>query len=174
MVEAEAGRQELARRTRVVAVPEPQRARAAPGTGWAGSLDLLGWMALALVAAGAAFALPSGNALRAVLAALVVFVVPGVLLMEALFPPWHAAPPARRFRIAVALGVSPALVGLVALSTALVPGGFRPANIIAVVTLACLLLGAAGIARRARPGEEPAPGARVLALSPAALLRRRG
>jgi uncharacterized membrane protein len=51
-------------------------------------------------------------------------------------------------RALATIGLSPAVVGLAALATALVPGGFRPANIIASVTFTCLGLAAIAVWRR--------------------------
>lgn len=105
--------------------------------------------AAATAAAFAAALLPPGSALRVLLAWPLLLVVPGFLLLQALVVP--VAVGRRRFSHAlVAVGISPALVGLLALATALVPGGFRPLSIVSVVTGACLLLAAVALVRRAR------------------------
>lgn len=94
--------------------------------------------------AGLAFlTLPGGSVLRVSLSAAILFFVPGYLLLEA------AAGPAANLRSsllrsALAIGISPAIVGLLALATALAPQGFRPAAIVVAVTLGCFAL--AGVA----------------------------
>jgi uncharacterized membrane protein len=114
--------------------------------------DVLAAEGLALVCAFAAAALPAGSVARIALAGLLVFVLPGFLAMEALFPPWHGGRPGRATRAAMTLGLSPSLAALAALSTALVPGGFRPANLLAAVVLTTMAVGVAAIARRRAPG----------------------
>jgi uncharacterized membrane protein len=119
------------------------------------SPDLLAAAALA-IAAYVATALPGGSPARLALAAAIVFVLPGYLLLEAAVPTLGSAS-RRGLRAVAALGVSPAVVGLAALSTALVQGGFRPANIVLVVTLLCLLLAGAALVRRATAGRAAEP-----------------
>jgi Protein of unknown function (DUF1616) len=70
--------------------------------------------------------LPPGSALRIILASITVLLVPGYLLLRAVEP---RMPKAALEHIAMAFGVAPALVGLAALSTALLPNGFTAANI---------------------------------------------
>lgn len=104
---------------------------------------------LVIIGVLAAVALPEGNLLRFVLALPVLFFAPGYLLLQALIP---AGPESRRmWHALVAVGLSPVLVGLLALSTALVPGGFKPLPILIVVTLGSLvLLGLAAYRRMSR------------------------
>ncbi len=98
-----------------------------------------------LAAAGAVAVLPDGSLLRIAVAAPAILVVPGYLLLEATSSP----PGDHRLRnLLGGLGVSPVLVGLLALSTALVRGGFRPLPIVAVTTLACVVLAVIAGARR--------------------------
>lgn len=100
-------------------------------------------VALALGGALAFASLPDGSPLRVLLAAGVLFFAPGYLLLQALPIP-HTSRWSRATHAFLAIGISPAIVGLLALGTAMVPGGFRPGPIVAVVTLACL--GFAGVA----------------------------
>lgn len=90
--------------------------------------------------------------LRMGLALAVLFFVPGHLLLAAAtrVPTRAGQRPARAL---VALGVSPALVGVLALATSLTPWGFRPASIVAVVTAACFVL--AGVAAYRRRAPDP-------------------
>jgi uncharacterized membrane protein len=119
------------------------------------SFDILLATAAALLAAAAVLYLPAGGPLRLAIVIPVLLLVPGFLLIEAAVG--RAASPGRRaLRLAVALGASPAVVGLLALSTAIVPGGFRSGVIVAVVTVGCLLMGGLAIYRRSvRPQAAP-------------------
>lgn len=130
------------------------------------SLDLVAALAVTVLAGLIAAIDAGGPALgvRGLLGALVVFFVPGYLLMEVLFPPRDPRSPPKALRLVMALGLSPPLVALLALSTALVHGGFRPQAIIAVIALACMALGAAAMARRGllpilqrNPASRPSP-----------------
>lgn len=124
---------------------------------WARSLDIAIVGLLVVVGAVAATTLAEGNALRLALTLPVLFFAPGYLLLEAFVP---AATEVRRaWHALVAVGLSPVLVGLLALSTALIPGGFRPLSIIAVVTLGSLVLMGFAMYRRSvsyRPTAVPA------------------
>jgi uncharacterized membrane protein len=112
------------------------------------SPDVLLGGVLALVGAWAFLILPAGSTVRIALVAPVLVLVPGYLLIQTLIVP--ASPPGRRaVHAVVAIGASPALVALAALATAIVPGGFRPGPIVAVVTLMTLGLAAAALYRRA-------------------------
>ncbi len=126
--------------------------------------DLLD-LALPCVAAGLAalaLLLPDGSGLRMALALPLLLFVPGHLLIAAVAP-WPATARRRLVRACVAVGVSPPIVGLLALSTTLLPGGFRASSIVAVVTAACLALaGAAAWRRRSpRPARDAAEGEAV-------------
>jgi len=110
---------------------------------------------LALAAAAGSSVLPGGSWPRLALAGLVVFVLPGYALLEAALPrrldaSGASTPRAREgtWRLLAALGLSPALTGLAALATALVPGGFRAGPIILAVTLMVLVFTAAAGIRR--------------------------
>lgn len=112
-----------------------------------GNADLA-WGAILALAAAVGFAiLPPGSLLRLAVALPVLLSVPGYLLIQAAIVP---PPPGRRrmAQVLLSLAVSPAVVGLLALSTALVRGGFRPAAIVLVVTVGCLLLAAVARHRR--------------------------
>lgn len=117
---------------------------------------------LILGAAWVAWVLPEGDMLRLVIAAPIVLVVPGYLVLQAVFVP--ARPPRQRLiHVLFAVGLSPVILGLLALTTALVPSGFRTGPIVAVVTVACLALaGLAGYRRAAdrrggSEGRQPPP-----------------
>lgn len=111
--------------------------------------DVLISSGLVVIAAAIALTLPSGSTLRAVLTLPVLLVAPGYLLLQSILVP--ARPPSRRLLHAVlGLGISPPLVGLLALSTTVVPGIFTPNTIIAAVTLGCLALGTLAVFRRER------------------------
>lgn len=126
---------------------------------------------LVLAAAWVAWVLPEGDTLRLVVAAPIVLVVPGYLVLQSVFVP---ARPARQRLIHAlfAVGLSPVVLGLLALTTALVPGGFRTGPIMATVTVACLALAGLAGYRRAvdrrggseegqpRPVQPPNPGER--------------
>jgi len=126
-----------------------------------GALDLtLAW--LVVVLAGAAYlVLPGGSFLRLLLAVGVLFFAPGYLLIEA------ATAPAKRgadraAKAWLAIGTSPAIVGIIALATAVLPGGFRAGSIVLATTVGCL--GLAGIAYWRRAADaRAATTARVLA-----------
>lgn len=104
--------------------------------------------ALAMVAAaGLAALMPEGSLLRLALIAPILLIAPGYLLIQALVVPARSAR-TRLLHGFLSFGVSPAVLGLLALATALLPNGFQPWIIVASVTLGCVLL--AGIAVRRR------------------------
>lgn len=111
------------------------------------SADLLVAGPLAVLAAVLASALPADNPVRNYGTIAILLTVPGYLLLQTLMVP---APPAakRAMHVLLGIGVSPAVVGLLALSTALVSGGFGATAIIATVTLACLAFALIAFARR--------------------------
>lgn len=116
-----------------------------------GSADILVMSLLMVFAALAAFALPEGSVLRWAFTLPVILVAPGYLLLQAIFVP--AQPTSSRLvHGLLSLGISPALLGLLALSTALIPGGFKPGIIVAVVAVGSLVLAGVGLFRRARSG----------------------
>lgn len=112
-----------------------------------GHMDILVAVTLGLVAALAFALLPEGSTLRLLLAMPMLFFVPGYLLIQA-----FAVPAAPRKERAVhglfAVGVSPAVVGLLAFSTSLLPGGFRPVSIVVMVTLGVLAFATVAVMRR--------------------------
>jgi uncharacterized membrane protein len=73
--------------------------------------------------------------------------VPGYLLLQAFVVP-AATGAARGWQALASLGISPAMMGLFALLTAVVEGGFRLGAIVALSLLGCLALGAAALVRR--------------------------
>jgi uncharacterized membrane protein len=123
---------------------------------WRAQADLLAALALVLVAAVAALALGPGP-LRVLLTLPALAVAPGYLLVQAAVP--RQRPSAWLRHACAALGAGPALLGLCALATALVPGGFRPVPIVLATTAAAALLGAVALLRRRSAGTEvePAP-----------------
>lgn len=122
-----------------------------------GVLDLLAAAVVALVAAVLAAGGPASEGpLRLLLASAVVFFVPGYLLLEAVLPPAGPGGTPAAFRLAAAIGLSPAIVALAALVTALIPGMFTPPMIVASVSAACIGFAALAVVRR---GARAAPGA---------------
>ncbi len=116
---------------------------------WNGSLDLVLSCAVVALAALAYMMSSDGSALRVALALTVLFFIPGYLLIEASVGP-SAERRVRVMRACVAVGLSPAIVGLLALATAILPGGFRPASIVVAVTVACFVFAGLAFVRRSR------------------------
>ncbi len=112
-------------------------------------LDLIAACIVAALAGLAFMTMPGGSPLRVALALAVLFFVPGYLLIEAVAQP-AVSRQRRVVRAWIAIGVSPAVVGLLALATVALPGGFRPASIVATLTVACVGLAGVGIWRRRR------------------------
>ncbi|HVL87020.1 MAG TPA: DUF1616 domain-containing protein [Candidatus Thermoplasmatota archaeon] len=110
------------------------------------SWDLLAAAALAVLAAAAASALAPGDLLRVAIALPIALTVPGYLLVEALVGPSRRT--SRSFHLLAGIGVSPGVVGLLALATSLAPGGFTVAGIVLSVAAACLALSAVALWRR--------------------------
>lgn len=116
---------------------------------WATHVDLAVVCALAALAGLAYAVLPGGAILRVALAVAILFFVPGYALIEAMVGPAAT----RRQRIVrgfVAIGASPPLIGLLALATVALPGGFRPASIVVTVLLASIALAGVAFWRRRR------------------------
>src|SRR5688572_29525275 len=99
-------------------------------------VDLLACCAVLAAACLAAIALPAGAVARLALDAALVLVSAGYRLVEAAAGPARDRR-ARAVRALLAVGFSPALVGLVALATAFLPGGFRAGPIVLLVGLVC-------------------------------------
>lgn len=119
------------------------------------STDLLIAAPLAVVSALLASLLPAGNVVRIVLTLTILLTVPGYLLLQAVFVPARPAR-SRAIQALYGIGVSPVIVGLLALSTALFVGGFGATAIIVTVTLACLALALIAFIRRSlNPDEIP-------------------
>lgn len=122
--------------------------RAGAGTSsWRASADLLIAGVAVLLAGAATLVLPDGSTLRLVLVLPILLLAPGYLLLQALLVPARSTA-ARGRHLLLSLGVSPAVLGLLALSTAIVPGGFTSGAIILVVTVGCVLLAGVGFQRR--------------------------
>lgn len=115
------------------------------------AFDLLACCILVAAACAAYAWLPGGSALRLALALPVLFFAPGYLLVEAVAGPATTAA-SRAVRALVALGTSPAIVGLLALGAAVLPGGFRPVPILALIAVACAAMAAAALWRRLATG----------------------
>jgi uncharacterized membrane protein len=111
-----------------------------------GPADLLVAAGLVLLAGVVALVLPSGNLLRLLIGAPAVLLAPGYLALQAAIRPGPAE--RRPLHLVFALGLSPALVGLLALATAIVPGGFKPAVIVSVTVVACLAMAGVAMVRR--------------------------
>lgn len=138
-------------------VPPAPRRQGRKGVGHV--LDLVLAAALAAAAALLAGALPDGDGRRAMATLAILLVVPGYLLVEAAVP--STARGQRALHALVGVGVSLPLVGLLALATAIVPGGFRASMVIASVTLACLALAVVAALRRLRSSAPAAPAAPI-------------
>lgn len=113
---------------------------------------------LAIIAALVASVTPAGNPLRLFVTLPIILVVPGYLLIQVFMVPARSTA-ARCVHALLGVGVSPALLGLLAMSTALLPGGFRPYTIILAVTLACLVMAGVAAARRSFGASLPASSA---------------
>lgn len=112
-----------------------------------GTADLVAGAILALVGALGARFLPDGDGARVALAAPVLLVVPGYLLIQTFVIRTETGHP-RWFHVFFGIGLSPAVVGLLALATTVIPNGFQPAMIVAFVTVGCLLLAVVARMRR--------------------------
>lgn len=129
--------------------------------------DVLIAMVLVLVGTFAALVLPEGNTPRLLLALPVLFFAPGYLLIQAALGR-RSTRTARGWHAALAVGVSPGVIGLLALVTAIVPGGFRMTPIILTVTVGSVALALLALYRRtathaapaAQPGKAEKQGAR--------------
>jgi uncharacterized membrane protein len=91
--------------------------------------------------------LPDGSLARAILGFAALAFVPGYLVLEASLPPARTGDH-RAMRAIAAVGISPVVVGLLALATVGVQGGFKPAAIVVVLTVGCLAVGALAFGRR--------------------------
>jgi uncharacterized membrane protein len=123
-------------------------------------LDLAAASGLAVLAALLSGSLPGGSLLRAAVTLPILLVVPGYLLVEASVG--SSRPGQRGLHALIGLGVSPPLVGLLALLTVLLPSGFSASAIVATVTVACLALAGVAMWRRLRvPKPQPPSAAAV-------------
>lgn len=112
------------------------------------SADVLIVAALAIVALMARW-LPEGDVARLLLTLPIILFVPGYLLVQAI------STRMRPRHFVAAVGISPPLVGLLALLTAVFPGGFRPTPIVITITLACFLLAGLALWRRGLFDRQP-------------------
>lgn len=120
------------------------------------SMDLMVCVALCLIAAAATF-WAEGSLARLAVTLPILLTVPGYLLLQALIVP-AASASRRTVHVLLAFGVSPVVVGLLALSTTAVPDAFRPQVIVAVVTIVCLGLAATSVVRRSVHGRQATHG----------------
>lgn len=111
------------------------------------SADIIVAASLAVMAALLAVVLPDGAPLRAYLALAILLTVPGYLLIQTVVVPIRRLR-TRATHLLLGVGASPAVVGLAALSTATIDGGFKPVPIVVMVTIACLSLGLIAFLRR--------------------------
>lgn len=116
-----------------------------------GVFDIAAALLLALLGAVAVAVFPDGRPMRLILVAPVLLFAPGYLLLQAVLVP-KRPPLTRVLHGVLSMGISLALVGLVALSAALVRGAFKPAVIVVLVTLTCIALAATGTYRRLYQG----------------------
>ena len=121
---------------------------------WTRSWDLLACCFLVAAGCTASVGLADGTALRMAFALPLLFFAPGYLLIEAVAGPAKASAH-RAVRALLAIGVSPALVGLLALAAAVLPAGFRPAPILILLAVACGIMAIAGFWRRWTPTRQP-------------------
>lgn len=151
----------------------PKAKAASASWPWA---DVVAASAVAVMAAFTSSTMPAGGMRMAFGLAMLLF-VPGYLLLQAFAVP---VPPgkARLWQALASLGVSPAVVGLLALMTSIVQGGFRLGVIVVLVTLACLGFGAAALVRRRalahaalNPAESVQPSAAAAATAKSGLSR---
>ena len=129
-------------------VADPNK-RLSPGLIVSLYADLAACAAAVMLSAWAYLSLPERDPLRLLVSAPMLVFVPGYLLVEA-FRSSRQPFKRRVLSAAVAPGATIALLGLLALSTAVLPGGFRPDSIVTIVTLACIGLVAAASYHRAR------------------------
>jgi uncharacterized membrane protein len=123
---------------------------------WVANLDLAACAGLVLLAAVAFLFLPEGSSLRLALGLGVLFFAPGYLLIEASAGPAPSRS-SRAARLGLAIGASPALVGVLALATAVLPEGFRPVPIVVLLVVASFVLAGAAVWRRGTPTRNAAP-----------------
>lgn len=109
-------------------------------------LDVAGASTLVVGAAFGAYGLPPGP-LRMALALSLLLFAPGYLLLQAFVVP-AARGTALLWQALASVGLSPALVGLFALATSVVQGGFSLGAIVILVTLGSLGMGVAALVRR--------------------------
>jgi uncharacterized membrane protein len=111
------------------------------------STDVILAMLFVVTSAFAVAALPDGSTLRLALSVPVLLVAPGYLLLQALLVP--ARPAGQRWLHAfVSVGLTPAIVGLLAVSMAWIWDGLTPQGIVTTVTVACMAFAAIALYRR--------------------------
>ncbi len=132
-----------------------QRPRESLGGRLRSSVDIVAAAALALLAALLAFVVPDGAAFRIYVTLAILLTVPGYLLVQTVVVPTRR-PRTRAIHLLLGVGVSPVVVGLAALSTAVVDGGFKPVPIVMMVTITCLSLAMIAFIRRSLHEDTPA------------------
>lgn len=121
--------------------PRPARA----GNAWP-KLDVAVGAGLVVTAFVASTALPPSSLRLALVLPMLLF-APGYLLLQAFVVP--AAPrSARTWQALASLGISPAVLGLLALATSIVQGGFRSDAILLLTTIGSLAFAATALVRR--------------------------
>ncbi|HUR25613.1 MAG TPA: DUF1616 domain-containing protein [Candidatus Thermoplasmatota archaeon] len=152
-VAAAAAKGHAARSTGASRPPRPARG----GHAWP-KLDVAIASGLVVLAFVAATSLPAGSLRLALVLPMLLF-APGYLLLQAFVVP--AAPrAARTWQGLASLGISPAVLGLLALATSIVQGGFRLDAILLLATIGSLAFAATALVRRrnlARAAGSPKP-----------------
>lgn len=135
-----------------------QRPREGLGSRLRSSADIIVSASLAVLAALLAFMVPDGASLRVYVTLAILLAVPGYLLIQTVVVPIRR-PRTRAIHLLLGVGASPVVVGLAALSTSAVHGGFKPVPIVVMVTVVCLSLALIAFIRRSLHKEAPAQAA---------------
>lgn len=112
--------------------------------------DLLAAIVLVILAFWATVALPPGSWARVAVVAPLVLALPGYLLIQAVLGPTSLRT-SRLGHTAAALGVTPAVIGLLALSTTVLPGGFRIPSITKALAIGSVVFLVVAWVRRGFP-----------------------
>lgn len=120
-------------------------------------MDLVLGAAVAIAAGVAALYHPEKTLLRAVLTVPALLIVPGYFLLQTVIPSTDHRP-TRPVQGALAVGLSPPLVALIALATTLTPWGFQQTPIVLGVMFTSLVLVALTLYRRVSWASPSAPG----------------
>jgi uncharacterized membrane protein len=116
-------------------------------------------LALGLLAVAAAMTAGGSGPLRTVVGSIAVFCLPGYLLLEAIAPSHLASPSRRAVRPLLALGLSPAVVGIAAMAAALFKAFNAPGIVLAVLLVSLALAAVAALRRVWGPRWESLPDA---------------